>query len=638
MHRLIRCFNSKTFRCYGLKVLLCFCVFLCGLNAYAQKVQVLPQNLLYPKVMELVGTDSIFLFSEPQSSTPNFLFSNICIASIDGNQISQIKCAQPYGGDGYPLRLSHNRYLQGFEEFVNPNGLLEHGVYLIDGNSELTIKMMFNNDSVVFGFDVLPRIDLSMNRHTCIGFRTPVINGFAQTDQSKLCYLVLDDELEVLCNYYWDIPGMTKWIDLVQNESDKYLIFEVFDWPPSTIGIGNGGRDIAIMKITNDTNVQWIKSYGTSAPEFNNYFLNRRFAVWHNGHLYFQFRCGTGTCLMKLDEDGNLIESKEYSIAGYDGFFQQTLNVRSGHNELVHTGLVQQFATGNLTQNGGLIVFDEDLNVKQARKIGTPSGEDHILEFVQFFDDGSFVSTAGASTYYGGPLLFYSDENLNTGCLDMGPLEVIVQDYPMNVLDYHFPTLHHVGWYYDTLYTTTDTYTMTDACYCEGNIEDATAGANQSICNGTFTWLGSAVNPSELIYQWSPGTGLEDPNSPFTRAAPQQTTTYTLTVIDTTGLNCYRTREIQVTVAVNNCETGDFIVMPSPNNGTFTVHHGAFFGHLNIELSVYDVRGRLVWEQPLSGQQPETEVVLPPHVATGMYVVRAKSEQLEREAKMVVMR
>jgi hypothetical protein len=604
----------------------------------AQKVQVLPQLLGYPVVLEKLLNDTLSLFVEQVVISGNQFRANNHKLNYSDNLLNKVEFVQTFGGLGHGLYLKRNQVVFGYVEHVNLNGLLEHGVLSLNISSGDGVRVIFQSDTSAIGVLWYPVLDTASSRYYLIGNRIPLINGVPQSSiHQNICLLILDNDLEVFKALYWNIPGQDQFIDLVRNDQNLYLIFRVLDAPPTFPGIGNGAQDIAIMKITNDTTVEWLKTYGTSNAEFFSSSLRNK-AVFHNGHLYFQFRCDTGTCLMKVDEDGNLIESKEYSVVGYDGFFQNTLNVRPGHDELVHTGLVQEYSTGNLIQNGGLIVFDEDLNVKQARKIGTPTGEDYILQSLVFFDDGSFVSTAGASTYYGGPLLFYSDENLNTGCLDMGPLEVTVQDYPMNVLDYHFPTLHHQGWYYDTLYTTTDTYTMSDACYCEGNIEGAAAGANQSICNGTFTWLGSAVNPSELIYQWSPGTGLEDPNSPFTRAAPQQTTTYTLTVIDTTGLNCYRTREIQVTVTVNNCETGEFIVMPSPNNGTFNVHHGAFFGHLNIELSVYDVRGRLVWQQPLSGQQPNTEVVLPPHVATGMYVVRAKSEQFEREVKMVVMR
>ena len=627
---------SKTFRLYGLRVLLFFILFFNVEISYPQKVQILPDSLSYPFVSELFHPDSLSIYIS--HGVVNLIpFVSNYVLKVGDDSLSRWRSID-LKGSGYSKRFGEGTEILGYEEVQNQGGFLDHGVLEKNLTDHYVKRIVFKSDTAVTLLDWHPKVNVLDDRNYFIGRRTRVVSGLAQSADADLCLAILSKHLQVEHMMYWNINGLQYFIDLVLENQNIYLIFRVRYIPPSFPGIGNGGNDIAIMKITNDTTIQWLRTYGTPNSESFTPFYAQNYGVFHNGHLYFQFRCGTGTCLMKIDEDGNLVDSKEYSINGYDGFYQHTLNVRPGHNELVHTGLVQEFATGNLVQNGGLIVFDEDLNVKQARKIGTPTGEDYILQSLVFFDDGSFVSTAGASTYYGGPLLFYSDENLNTGCLDMGPLEVTVQDYPMNVLDYMFPTLHHVGWHYDTLYTTTDTYTMTDACYCEGDIDSATAGLDTTICQGTFTWLGSAQNPPELIYQWSPGTGLENPNSGFTRAAPQQTTTYTLTVIDTTGLNCYRSVQHRVTIQVRECETGQFEVMPSPNNGTFNLHHGAFFGHTNIDLMVYDVRGRLVWQQKLSGQQTDTVVELPPLVATGMYVVRAKSEKLEREAKMVVMK
>ncbi len=93
------------------------------------------------------------------------------------------------------------------------------------------------------------------------------------------------------------------------------------------------------------------------------------------------------------------------------------------------------------------------------------------------------------------------------------------------------------------------------------NALTANAGADRSIIVGGSTTLGGS--PSALggvapfTYEWSPTTGLNDPNAANPLAQPITTTTYTLTVTD--GFNTIATDEVTVTVTVLNVKPFVFV-------------------------------------------------------------------------------
>jgi hypothetical protein len=98
---------------------------------------------------------------------------------------------------------------------------------------------------------------------------------------------------------------------------------------------------------------------------------------------------------------------------------------------------------------------------------------------------------------------------------------------------------------------------------------------------------------SGKTYQWSPTTGLTSPTASLTKAQPDATTTYTLTVTDPTlqGVNC-RTRQFQVVATADQCQPASFLIANA--SGTVQVfanidHHGP------VSLQLTDVTGRLVY-------------------------------------------
>ena len=71
------------------------------------------------------------------------------------------------------------------------------------------------------------------------------------------------------------------------------------------------------------------------------------------------------------------------------------------------------------------------------------------------------------------------------------------------------------------------------------------------VCNDESAELNQAAD-FDLVYSWSPATGLSDPNIPNPIANPEETTLYTVTVIDPANEGCSVTRELLVTVPDEN--------------------------------------------------------------------------------------
>jgi hypothetical protein len=74
----------------------------------------------------------------------------------------------------------------------------------------------------------------------------------------------------------------------------------------------------------------------------------------------------------------------------------------------------------------------------------------------------------------------------------------------------------------------------------------ASAGNDVQFCTGGSVTLNGTATGGATVYSWSPTTGLSNPNSASTVAAPTVTTTYVLTAGD--GANCADADTIVVTV------------------------------------------------------------------------------------------
>ncbi len=117
-----------------------------------------------------------------------------------------------------------------------------------------------------------------------------------------------------------------------------------------------------------------------------------------------------------------------------------------------------------------------------------------------------------------------------------------------------------------------------------------------TLIQGEFTHL-HAITDTTLKIIWSPATGLNDPKLFNPIATPDKTTTYTVTIIDSTG--CPRSASITIYVMSLQCNINDVFV---PN--TFTPnddgHNDILYVRSNsiIELyfAVYNRWGQMVFE------------------------------------------
>ncbi|MEM0999025.1 MAG: gliding motility-associated C-terminal domain-containing protein, partial [Bacteroidota bacterium] len=113
-----------------------------------------------------------------------------------------------------------------------------------------------------------------------------------------------------------------------------------------------------------------------------------------------------------------------------------------------------------------------------------------------------------------------------------------------------------------------------------------------TFCPGECILLGVAPQPG-FDYAWAPTTGLDAPNASMTRARPDGTTTYTLTVTDP-GLqssNCRR-QVYTVVATADNCHFPT-LLWPNGDGIAETLDFGEYAAR--VELTVYDLQGRRVY-------------------------------------------
>jgi hypothetical protein len=125
-------------------------------------------------------------------------------------------------------------------------------------------------------------------------------------------------------------------------------------------------------------------------------------------------------------------------------------------------------------------------------------------------------------------------------------------------------------------------------------ISEARPGLDDTICPGDSLQLGEIYQPG-VSYSWSPGASLSDSTAAFPVAFPGQTTTYTLTISDTSGRYYPGDSVATVTVYVDECPPPpveyDYFV-PTLLSG----EQPFISGNLppNTTYYLYDARGRLL--------------------------------------------
>ncbi|MES2734458.1 MAG: gliding motility-associated C-terminal domain-containing protein [Bacteroidota bacterium] len=95
-------------------------------------------------------------------------------------------------------------------------------------------------------------------------------------------------------------------------------------------------------------------------------------------------------------------------------------------------------------------------------------------------------------------------------------------------------------------------------------------------------------------YQWSPATGLSDPNSANPVASPEVSTTYYLTIITSNGCESKDTIKVTVNKIIPNIFIPSLFTPNSDGQNDKFLIYGA--GFLQLSLQVYDRSGSLVYE------------------------------------------
>lgn len=163
----------------------------------------------------------------------------------------------------------------------------------------------------------------------------------------------------------------------------------------------------------------------------------------------------------------------------------------------------------------------------------------------------------------------------------------------------------------------------------EAGIGDSIFGYETTTLNGSCIdcWNG-------LQFTWEPSEDFEDPHSLNTQVSPDVTTTYYLTVQDTTGtVPCMDEVRDSVTIYVQNGP--DFIVFPNPSTQYAPVK--VYIGNVgggSLTIRVHDIKGKLIYEKldvkPLSTHELDLKL------SAGMYTVTLNSEVKIVETKKLV--
>lgn len=139
------------------------------------------------------------------------------------------------------------------------------------------------------------------------------------------------------------------------------------------------------------------------------------------------------------------------------------------------------------------------------------------------------LNASGGSTYNWAPPV-----GINSAII---PNPIFTPFFGANTYGYELTVLNSMGCTdVDTIFIDAETVPV------------ANAGADASACPGIASQIGT-TGQAGMAYAWSPTTGLDDATLAQPMATPAATTTYTLTITDTTGgANCSSTDQVVVTV------------------------------------------------------------------------------------------
>lgn len=147
--------------------------------------------------------------------------------------------------------------------------------------------------------------------------------------------------------------------------------------------------------------------------------------------------------------------------------------------------------------------------------------------------------------------------------------------------------------------------TVTDSTGCQVTdevnlviVNSVNAGADETINLGDTVQLNAAVVSTGYTYEWTPATGLSNPNIKNPKASPDRNTTYTVKAIAFSG--CELTDEVTVNVngglgLSNNFSAIGQVLPAYPNPATNEIFLSADLkAAVSLRLTAYDLQGREV--------------------------------------------
>ncbi|GIV35193.1 MAG: hypothetical protein KatS3mg031_2728 [Chitinophagales bacterium] len=154
----------------------------------------------------------------------------------------------------------------------------------------------------------------------------------------------------------------------------------------------------------------------------------------------------------------------------------------------------------------------------------------------------------------------------------------------------------------------------------------ADAGEDRVLCFGEQTEIGkNTMAEPGYSYQWKPAVGLSDAFAPMTKAAPEATTRYILTVTAFDGR--YNTDTVEV--RIESCEV-QLTVLPETAILTFPPQSA------DNAIALYDVSGkRLLQVEGISDNQYAFSIRMLP---AGIYLLRAKTNRGTQTLKLKKLR
>jgi hypothetical protein len=174
----------------------------------------------------------------------------------------------------------------------------------------------------------------------------------------------------------------------------------------------------------------------------------------------------------------------------------------------------------------------------------------------------------------------------------------------------------------------------------------ADAGADVNACVGQSEPIGGSPTASggtsPFAYAWTPSTNLSSATAANPDATPTAigTTTYTVVVTDDRG--CTASDAVDViadtcTAVTNAAGLGTWTLYPNPNNGTFAVEIESVKQLSFINISVYAIDGRKVYENNLNLPQMKVrDEIRLTGLSSGTYTVTVNLEGTVLSRNVVV--